>query len=112
MAIGDAIGLSETSVIRMRRGQVKQPDLVALHRLASFLHTSIEDITSGDVPRIPSGNYQPHTVVRWLSDENLAGLAVMTDPARREIVVRGIRLLLEHVALNQMTTRRAADHDP
>lgn len=108
--IGDSIGLSETSVIRIRQGHVKQPDLVALHRLASFLHTSLEDITSGDVPQIPPGDSQGEAAVTWLSDENRAGLAIMTDPTRREIVTRGIRLLLEHVTLNQMAARRT-DHD-
>lgn len=109
-AIGDKIGLSETSVIRIRQGHVKQPDLVALHRLASFLRAPLSDITSGDVPQIPAGENQAQTAVPWLSDENRVVLAMMTDPARREIVTRGIRLLLEHVTLSQMTAHRT-EHD-
>lgn len=109
-AIGAQIGLSETSVIRMRQGNVKQPDLVALHRLVSLLNTSLEDITAGDVPKFPTGDNQNDTAVKWLSDENRAGLALMADPTRRDIVERGIRLLLEHVALNNITVHRT-QHD-
>lgn len=111
-AIGDNIGLSETSVIRIRQGRVKQPDLVALHRLASFLRISLEDITSGDVPQISPGDNQSEAAITWLSDENRAGLATMTEPTGREIVTRGIRLLLEHVTLNQITAHRTDDDAP
>lgn len=105
-AIGRSVGASEASISKMRRGEVAQPDLVVLHRLAELVTAPIDEVTTGDVPRIvTAADIRPAPIrCAWISNDNRTNLATMTDPEQRAIVQRGIRVLLEAEALKELTS--------